>query len=153
VHFRLGLALASEEKWKEADTEYRKAIEANPRFLPAYIHLGDLYLDNDYDKEAAQVFQNAILANDMDGEAHQGLAEALQKQKQYEESIKEFKKAVELNPELYLANYNIGHTYALIGDKKNAKEALQGFVTRYAGKAGPELTKVANDEIYALDAP
>ena len=153
VHYRLGLALQSEEKWKEADASYRKAIEANPRFLPAYIKLGNLYLDNDYDKEAAQVFQNAILANDSDGEAHQGIAEGLQKQKQYDEAIKEFKKAVELNPELFLANYNIGHTYKLIGDKKNAKEYLQGFVQRYAGKAGPELTKAAQDEIYALDAP
>ena len=60
---------------------------------------------------------------------------------------------VELNPELYLAYYNIGHTYKLLGDKKNAKEWLQKFVKNYASKAGPELAKAASDEIYALDAP
>ena len=54
-----------------------EAIESNPRFVQAYLKLGNLYLDNDYDKEAAQVFQNAILANDSDGEAHQGLAEGI----------------------------------------------------------------------------
>ena len=153
AHFRLGVVLQAEEKFREADAEYRKAIESNPRFVQAYLKLGNLYLDNDYDKEAAQVFQNAILANDSDGEAHQGLAEALQKQKQYEESVKEYKKAFELNAELYLAAYNIGHTYKLLGDKKQAKEWLQKFVTQYASRGGPELAKAAGDELYALDAP
>ncbi len=153
AHYRLGVALQSEEKFREADAEYRKAIEANPRFVAPYLRLGNMYLDNDYDKEAAQVFQNAILANDSDGDAHYGLAEALQKQKQYEESVKEFKRALELDGNLYLACYNLGHTYKLLGDKKNAKEWLQKFVMNYAGKAGPELSKAANDEIYALDAP
>jgi superkiller protein 3 len=153
AHFRLGVALQAEEKFREADAEYRKAIEANPRFVPPYLKLGNLYLDNDYDKQAAQVFQNAILASDNEGEAHQGLAEALQKQKQYEEAVKEFKRAFELNNELYLACYNVGHTYRLLNDKKNAKEWLQKFVLNFAGKAGPELSKAANDEIYALDAP
>src|SRR5439155_18235612 len=118
-----------------------------------YLKLGNMYLDNDYDKEAAQVFQNAILANDSEGEAHQGLAEALQKQKQYEEAIKEFQKAVQANGELYLAYYNIGHTYVLLGDKKQAKEWLDKFIKGYAGKTGPELAKAASDEMYALAAP
>ena len=121
--------------------------------MPPYLKLGDMYLDNDYDKEAAQVFQNAILANDSEGEAHQGLAEALQKQKQYEEAIKEFQKAVQADGSLYLAYYNIGHTYVLLGDKKNAKEYLDKFIKTYSGKAGPELAKAASDEMYALDAP
>jgi tetratricopeptide (TPR) repeat protein len=153
AHYRLGVALQAQDKLREADAEYRKAIESNPRFVQPYLKLGDMYLDNDYDKEAAQVFQNAILANDSDGDAHQGLAEALQKQKQYEEAIKEFQKAVQLNPDLYLAYYNVGHTYKLLNDKVHAKEWLDKFIKGYSSKAGPELSKAASDEIYALDAP
>lgn len=153
AHYRLGVALQDSDKPKEADAEYRKAIEANPRFLAPYLKLGDLYLDNDYDKEAEQVFKNAILADDSSGEAHQGLAEAMQKQKQYEEAVKEFQKAVQLNPDLYLSYYNVGHTYKLLNDKKNAKEWLDKFIKGYSGKAGPELAKAASDEMYALDAP
>jgi tetratricopeptide (TPR) repeat protein len=118
-----------------------------------YLKLGNLYLDNDYDKEAAQVFQNAILANDSEGEAYQGLGEAQQKLKQYEEAVKSFKRAVELSPELYLSYYNVGHTYKLLGNKKEAKVWLEKFVKNYAGKGGPELSKAASDELYALDAP
>jgi tetratricopeptide (TPR) repeat protein len=153
AHYRLGVTLQVQDKLREADAEFRKAIEANPRFVPPYLKLGDMYLDNDYDKEAAQVFQNAILADESNGEAHQGYAEALQKQKQYEEAIKEFQKAVSNNGELYLAYYNIGHTYKMLGDKKNAKEWLDKFIKGYSTKAGPELAKAASDEMYALDAP
>jgi len=153
AHYRMGIALQAQDKLREADVEYRKAIESNPRFVQPYLKLGDMYLDNDYDKEAAQVFQNAILASDSDGDAHQGLAEALQKQKQYEEAIKEFQKAVQLNPDLYLAYYNVGHTYKLLNDKVHAKEWLDKFIKGYGSKAGPELSKAASDEIYALDAP
>jgi tetratricopeptide (TPR) repeat protein len=153
AHYRLGVALQAQEKFREADVEYRKAIEANPRFVPPYLKLGNMYLDNDYDKEAEQVFKNAILASDSEGEAHQGLAEALQKQKQYEEAIKEFQKAIGYNPELYLALYNVGHTYNLLGDKKNAKLWLDKFVKEYSAKAGPDLAKAASDELYAVDAP
>jgi superkiller protein 3 len=153
AHYRLAVVLQAQDKLREADAEYRKAIEANPRFVLPYLKLGNLYLDNDYDKEAAQVFQNAIVANDSDGEAHQGLAESMQKQKQYEEAVKQFRRAAELNPELYLSYYNVGHTYKLLGDKKNAKEWLDKFVKTFASKAGPELSKAASDELYALDAP
>lgn len=153
AHYRLGVALQAQDKLREADAEYRKAIESNPRFVAPYLKLGDLYLDNDYDKEAEQVFKNAILANDSDGDAHQGLAESLQKQKQYEEAVKEFQKAVQLNPDLYLAYYNVGHTYKLLNDKVHAKEWLDKFLKGYGGKAGPELSKAASDELYALDAP
>ena len=132
AHYRLGVTLQVQDKLREADAEFRKAIEANPRFVPPYLKLGDMYLDNDYDKEAAQVFQNAILADESNGEAHQGYAEALQKQKQYEEAIKEFQKAVSNNGELYLAYYNIGHTYKMLGDKKNAKEWLDKFIKGYS---------------------
>ncbi len=153
AHFRLGVLLEKQDKVREADAEYRKAIESNPRFIPPYLRLGNLYLDNDYEKEAAQVFQNALAANDGEGEAHQGLAESLEKQKQYDEAIREFKRALDLNGDLYLASYNIGHCYRLLGDKKSAKQWLQRFVMNYSSKAGPELTKAASDEMYALDAP
>lgn len=153
AHYRLGTVLQALDKPKEADSEYRKAIEINPRFAQAYIRLGYLYFDHDYDKESVQVFQNGVLANDNDGECHLGLGLALQKTKQYEEAIKEFKKAYELSPDLFLAQYNIGITYKMMDDKKNAREWLQKFITGAGTKGGADLVKAASDAMYQLDAP
>src|SRR5262249_25573023 len=48
AHYRLGTVLELQEKYKDADAEYRKAIEVNPRFPDSFIRLGNLYLDHDY---------------------------------------------------------------------------------------------------------
>jgi tetratricopeptide (TPR) repeat protein len=153
THFRLGTLLQAQEKFRDADGEYRKAIEINPRFVQPYIKLGYLYLDHDYDKEAVQVFQAGVLASDSDGEVHLGLGESLQKTKQYDEAIKEFKKALERNGDLFMAVYDIGMTYKMADQKKEAKEWLQRFVASAGSKGTAELMKAATDAMYQLDAP
>jgi tetratricopeptide (TPR) repeat protein len=153
AHFRLGTVLEAAEKFKEADAEYRKAIEGNPRFVEPYIKLGYLYLDHDYDKESVAVFQAGVLGNDSDGEVHLGLGRALQKNKQYDEAVKELRKALALNGDLFGAVYDIGMTYKMMDDKKDAKEWLQRFITNAGSKGTPEMMKAASDAIYQLDAP
>ena len=76
---------------KEADNALRKAIEANTRFAKPYVALGYLYLDYDFDKEAAQVFSQCVLAKDDDAECHNGYGMALKNLKQYEQSVKEIR--------------------------------------------------------------
>lgn len=153
AHFRLGTVFESMEKYREADSEYRKSIEMNQRFIPPFIRLGNLYLDHDYDKEATQVFQAAILASDSDPDAHYGLGVSLQKTKQHDEAVKEFKRSYELNQDLYLAVYNLGMTYKAMDDKKSAREWLQKFIQSGGSRGGPDLMKAAQDALYQLDAP
>jgi len=152
AHYRLGMVLEYLEKFKEADAAYRKAIEVNSRFIPPYIRLGNLYLDFDYDKEAAGVFQAAVTANDGDADAHYGYGVALQKTKQYDEAVKEFKRSLELNGDMFMAVYNLGMTYKLMDDKKNAVEWLRRFQTA-GSRGGPELAKAAGDALNQLEAP
>ena len=120
---------------KEADDALRHAIEANPRFSKSYVALGYLYLDYDFNKEAAQVFQGCVTAKDDDGECHNGYGLALKNLKQYEQATSEFKKAIDLDPELYDALYNAGMAYSDWYDeahgndqKDKAREYLQKFV-------------------------
>ena len=121
---------------KEADDALRHAIEANPRFSKSYVALGYLYLDYDFNKEAAQVFQGCVTAKEDDGECHNGYGLALKNLKQYEQATSEFKKAIDLDPELYDALYNAGMAYSDWFDeahgndqKERAREYLQKFVT------------------------
>ena len=153
THFRLGTILEQQEKFREADAEYRKAVELNPRFVQPFIRLGYLYLDHDYDKEAAQVFQAGVTANDSDGEVHLGLGRALQKTRQYDDAVKEFKKALERSSDLFTAVYDLGMTYKMMDDKKNAKEWLSRFIQGAGSKGTPEMMKAASDAMYQLDAP
>src|SRR3569833_2873545 len=110
--WRLCLVYKGLDRPKEADNALRKAIEATTRFAKPYVALGYLYLDYDFDKEAAQVFSQCVLAKDDDAECHSGYGMALKNLKQYVQATKEFKAAIDLDPELFDALYNACMTYA-----------------------------------------
>ena len=160
AHWHLGQVYKQLDQPKQADEELRKAIEANPRFSKSYVALGYLYLDYDFNKEAAQVFQGCVTAKEDDGECHNGYGLALKNLKQYEQATGEFKKAIDLDPELYDALYNCGMAYADWFDeahgneqKEQARDYLQKFVTNGGKSADGNYVKAANDKLYALSGP
>jgi tetratricopeptide (TPR) repeat protein len=158
--WRLGWVLKLLDRPKEADDALRHSIEANPRFSKSYVLLGYLYLDYDFNKEAAQVFQGCVTAKDDDGECHNGYGLALKNLKQYEQATSEFKKAIDLDPDLYDALYNCGMAFADWFDeahgndqKEQARKYLQKFVTDGGKAADGNYVKAANDKLYALSGP
>jgi len=162
AHWRLGLVYKSLDRPKEADSSLRKAIEANPRLDKPFVALGYLYLDYDFNKEASQVFGECVRANESSAECHNGLGMALKELKQFDQASGEFKKAIDIDPELYDALYNCGMTYADWYDqshandqKDKAREYLQKFVATGGGKGGGDMgyVKAANDKLYALSGP
>ena len=159
--WRLGVVYKVLDRPKQADDALRKAIEANTRFAKPYIELGYLYLDYDFNKEAKQVFSECVRAKDDDAACHNGFGMALKNLKEFEPAVKEFKAAIDLDPELFDAIYNEGMTYADWYDadhaaehKDKAREYLQKFVATGGGKEGGfGYVKAATDKLYALSGP
>ena len=159
--WRLGCVYKYLEQPKHADDAFRKAIEANTRFAKPYVELGYLYLDYDFNKEAAQVFSQCVLAKDDDPECHNGYGMALKNLKQFDQAVKEFKAAIDLDPEMFDALYNAGMTYSDWYDadqaaehKEKAQDYLKKFVATGGGKEGGfGYVKAANDKLYALSGP
>jgi tetratricopeptide (TPR) repeat protein len=158
AHWRLGLVYLQLERPKDADAALRKAIEANPRLDKPFVALGHLYLDYDAAKEAEVVFAECVRANEHSAECLNGHGLALKDLKQYEPAAGEFKKAMDLEPGLFNAVYNLGMTYAEWYETSNqndhrdkAKEYLEKFVKGGGGKEGGfGYVKAANDKLYAL---
>lgn len=157
AHWRLGLVYKTLERPKDADAALRKAIEANPRLDKPFVALGYLYLDYDYFKEAEGVFGECVRANETSAECANGHGLALKELKQYGPAVDAFKKAIDLEPSLHDAVYNIGMTYADWFDqsqsndhKEKAREYLQKFVTGGGARDASGYVKAANDKLYAL---
>jgi TolB-like protein/DNA-binding winged helix-turn-helix (wHTH) protein/Tfp pilus assembly protein PilF len=106
----------TEEGLKNALDHFQRAVETDPTYAPAYAGLADSYLQlansgfrppNEFMPRAKAVAQKALDIDESLGEAHTTLAEA---HKDYDwdwpACEKEFKRAIELNP-----NYATAHMW------------------------------------------
>ena len=158
AHWRLGIVYILLEKPKEADAALRKAIENNARLDKPFVALGHLYMDYDAAKEAAQVFSECVRANENSSECYNGWGLALKDLKQYEQAATQFKHALELEPGLTTAVYNVGMTYADWYEQSHSvehKDKAREYLQKYVGNAGSKdggfgYVKAANDKLYAL---
>ena len=149
AHLRLGMVYTAKDRPRDADEAFRKAIDINPRFTKAFVKLGLLYLDYDYPEQALQVLQTGITINATSGEAHNMTGVAFQMLKKYDKAIEMFKKAYQLDRNLYDAVYNLGMTYAAVGKKKLAEKELTTFSNIANGKSGvdPDYIRAAQEMI------
>jgi superkiller protein 3 len=152
VHFRLGTVFAALDQPKKADASFRRAIEINPRFTKAFVSLAMLYLNYDYPEPAMQVLQTGVAINDNSAEAQNTLGVSYQFLKQYEKAIASFKKALELQPDYYVAIFNLGMALAAADKRKEAEVQLTRFTKMAAGKQeiDPDYIREANEKLMEL---
>jgi predicted CXXCH cytochrome family protein len=109
-----------------AISQYRKAIEMDPTFVPAYANLADLYRARGSDGEAVATLREGLARNPRGAVLYHALGLALVRQKQASEGLKELRKAVELAPE----NARFAYVYAVaLHDAGQIKEAIQVLAT------------------------
>ncbi len=152
VHYRLGTVFMALDQPKQADAALRRAIEINPRFTKAFVKLSILYLNYDYPEPAMRVLQTGVAVNDGSAEAHNILGFAYQYLKQYDKAVESFKKALELQGDMYGALFNLGMAYAAADRTKDALAALERFTKVAVGKKDidPDYVREAHDKIAEL---
>lgn len=91
--------------------EIRKVIELNPKYVPAYLGLGNAYFQKRRSfNQAATNYQKAVdLAPSP--QLHNYLGSALNYQGYYQKAVAQYKKAIELDPNYSPAYMNLGITY------------------------------------------
>jgi Flp pilus assembly protein TadD len=105
-----------------AITQYRKAIEIDPTFVPAYANLADLYRARGTDGDAVAVLREGLLRNPRAAALHHALGLALVRQKQPAEGLKSLRTAVQLAPD----NARFAYVYAVaLNDAGRTREAVQ----------------------------
>ena len=119
---------------EEAITEYRKAIDINPKRAELHRHLGLLYLLNNAYDEAQQALERAL---ELDGANPSTLyfTGRLHVAKQlHAESIRFFEAALRLDPNLVQARPSLGRAYLRAGRAEEAvAELTKGLALDYYG--------------------
>jgi tetratricopeptide (TPR) repeat protein len=116
---------------REVEVNAKKAIEINSNQYTAYIILGI------YNREVAGLgFFERLFANAFFGGVPEG---------SYEESIKMFNKALEVEPNTIVATYQLSKTYKNMGNEAKEKELLQKLlkykIKNFRDKFAIEKTK------------
>jgi tetratricopeptide (TPR) repeat protein len=69
----------------------------------------------------------------------------------FEDSVKCFSKAIQLNPDRSVYHVDVGITYALMGDKENARKSIEkGLALPTTGKDDPETKKRGAETLKTL---
>ena len=143
AHFRLALGYESVGKQEEAETEYKKAVEAYKKFLEenpndaeAHYALGQTYAGLSQYSDAIREYREATKLKEDDPDIYYDLGVAHTKLAQYDAAATAFSKSLEIDPDYYRAQDGLD-------------EAKEGIKRIRAGRKHQEdlLKKQKEDEL------
>ena len=109
VHFQLGYAYTALGKSDDAESEYRSAIELDPKMGPAYLNLGLTLLDSDPEEALSSLKQASDLMPDQPQPKY-ALGMALAHAGDDDAAIKEFHEALKLDSRNFPAQFELART-------------------------------------------
>jgi Tfp pilus assembly protein PilF len=109
----------------EAIATYRRVIEMDPLFLPAWANLAHLYDALGKPVEAEQTLHDAIAVLPGEGELHYSLGLLLAQQERMVEATASLRRASERMPNRARVYYNLGLAEQRIGHADKAEQALR----------------------------
>jgi Ca-activated chloride channel family protein len=124
-HINDGNKLYQEQKYADAEAEYKKTLESDNQLLQGYFNLGDaLYKQQRYD-EALQNYETA-LAKTKDpktqAQLYHNIGNVHFDGKQYQESIDAYKHALRLNPNDDETKYNLAYAERMLKQQQQNKQ-------------------------------
>jgi tetratricopeptide (TPR) repeat protein len=138
--FLIGTFFYFIECFDEAIEQFRKAIELNPDFVPAYFSLGDALMDQEKVDEAIEQFRKAIKLEPDAAPAYLRLGDALMDQEKVDEAIEQFRKAIKLEPDAAPAYLRLGDA---LMEQEKVDEAVENF---------RKTIEIKHDYHYAYDS-
>jgi TolB-like protein/Tfp pilus assembly protein PilF len=147
-HVTLGNILYwSELKWEEARKEYLSALKLNPNYSEIYYNYAQLLDVLRENSEARVQINHAIELNPFQANYHFWSASFYYNEGKFHESLNEFLKVLEINPESPNTYFQCFRAHYWLGDSLAALESLQKFIIRNFDTLAPTYLKMTK-EIY-----
>lgn len=147
AHYRMGTLHEKLDEPDKADVAYRKTIEIKPSYSPAFVSLGNMYIDYGFANVAMVVLQTGAQINDKDARMWNGLGRAHFELGEMQKAIDAYSKAKAIDPDGVDALYGLGMAYAELRQRKEAKENLDLFISKAGQDTRPDLVKAARDTV------
>jgi tetratricopeptide (TPR) repeat protein len=113
------------QQYDNAIREFQKAVSINPEFAPSYNMLGYSYRFNDQLDKSEQAFRKYIELIPNDPNPYDSYAELLMKMGRYDESIDNYRKALQQDTYFSGSYVGIATNFNFKGEHEKAREELQ----------------------------
>ena len=115
-------------KWREAEQEYRRAIELDPNSATAhYLYAFSLLVPEKRFDQALDEFHTALALDPLSPIMNTNLATTLMDAHRYPEALAQFHKTLERDPNFGPAHHKLSELLAVTGDYANAVSELKKF--------------------------
>lgn len=103
----------------------KEIVTKDPKNLPAWVELGNLYFDTDQPKEAIEAYSQYLAVKPDNPDVRTDMGIMFRKLGQFDKAIEEFRKAAQSDPKHVNSRYNIG--LVLLHDKQDIKSAIKAW--------------------------
>jgi tetratricopeptide (TPR) repeat protein len=145
--FLRGLELYSKGELDQAATQFAAALRVAPDFAPASFYLGACYAAAGRDKEAATVWQRALVGPDKAALEYATLADALMRLGDPQQAIASLTEAASKWPEDDQVRRRLALAYAVAPRHREALVTIEPYLVRHP--ADHEALLIAAHAIYA----
>jgi tetratricopeptide (TPR) repeat protein len=125
AHNAMGLFLFGQQDYAAAIESFKKATAINAQFSQPYNMLGYSYRFLARYKDAEAAFKSYVTLIPADPNPHDSYAELLMKMGRHEESIRNYQKALAIDPHFLASYIGIGHNYMFMGRGDDARATFK----------------------------
>jgi serine/threonine protein kinase/Tfp pilus assembly protein PilF len=131
AHAARAIALANAWKWKEAESEFRRAIELNPNNATAhYFYAITCLAPENYNDEALAQYRIALSLDPLSSIVNANYALMLMQARRYPESLAQFQKVLARDPNFLPAHYKLSQLYANTGRFPDAVNEIRHIIPK-----------------------
>jgi TolB-like protein/Tfp pilus assembly protein PilF/predicted Ser/Thr protein kinase len=131
AHTARAIALANAWKWKEAESEFRRAIELNPNNAAAhYFYAITLLAPEKRNDEALEQYRIAVSLDPLSSIVNANYALMLLQARRYPESLAQFQKLLARDPNFPPAHYKLSQLYANTGRFADAVNEIRHIISK-----------------------
>jgi tetratricopeptide (TPR) repeat protein len=130
AHFLLGGSHFGQLEFDQAAEQYQTATRLNPRYAPAYNLLGYTYRQLERFEEAETAFKKYIELIPEDPNPYDSYAELLMRTGRFDESVEQYRKALDLDSNFTPSRVGIANNLMLQGKHRDALATLDELYRR-----------------------
>ena len=100
-------------------------VNKDPKNLPAWVELGNLYFDSNQPKEAIEAYKQYLAVKPDNADVRTDMGIMYRNLGDFDRALEEFRKAAQSDPKHVNSRYNLG--LVLLHDKRDIKGAIQAW--------------------------